>query len=217
MTEIDQLQRITLRDLKPFYSHLAKMGADHPRRGRGLLEGTMTLNSEWNHPTITILASVNEENDIESFLFKWVYDGRKREQRVYITSLPSNLIEGVNCPYFICPHTHKYCRKLYTDGSVLTSRYSFPHTYSKRNQSHSTRKLFSALDAMEDVDKPHRYRKEIYRGKITPYGYRMRKNYKRLLRYLGTSPRSVELYNEACADLQERALLSRRGRPTSKP
>lgn len=210
MVQIDRLCRITLRDLKPFYSRLRELKAEHPTGFRGVLTGTMNFCSEWRHPTITILANVNEYGDIESFVFRWEYDGRERKQKINITSLPSNLIEGVNCPYFVCPQTHRYCRKLYTDGSAFASRYSFPHTYSDRNQSKQGRQLAAVIKAMQDVDEPHPYRKETYRGEITPYGRRMRKNYITLSRYVGVDPLNDV---QARADIETRALLTRRGRP----
>lgn len=186
MTEIDYLRRIQIRDLKPYFAGLAKARAQllelferKPEKIRKTLEevnkslqGTLTFSDS---TTYSVQARVNEYVEIESFLFKWEDDGEQREQRISVTSRPSNLVEGASCYYFLCPYTSRICRKLYTDGRVLVSRYGFPHTYSQRNYSHRWRADKKVLDFMLFVDEEENFKRkrERYNGKLTRFGRKL--------------------------------------------
>ena len=222
MIEIDTLRRIHLRDLDAFFINLKRFRPTllnlmerKPEKIREALalvannvRVSITLSTTYN-----VEATINENAEIESFLFKWEYDGVKREQRVYITARPSNLHKESACYYFLCPFTSHPCRKLYTDGKILISRYGFRHTYSDRKQSKQERELTAVINAMQFTDQDHRHRKEYYRGKITPFGRKMMKSYNTLTRYLGDFRNGVE-YNQAKADFEAMALTSpQRGRP----
>lgn len=153
MTEIDRLPRIELRHLAPLFSRMKAMKGTlldaldrHPGRCAEVIaiaeEG---LRAEVRIPgedlRFIIQAKVNGLAEIKSFIFSWEYDGEEKKAEVCLSSRPSNLVEGAACCYFICPETYRICRKLYTDGERLVSRYGFPHTYSDRNLSHSLREL----------------------------------------------------------------------------
>ena len=186
MTEIDSLRRITLKDLSFLFERLKQVRgrieellADHPERIAEVLgmveeylQGEITFSSPHNRTTYTIQAGVNGFVEIESLLFKWEADGQEREQRVWLTSRPSNLVDGASCLYFLCPYTHRICRKLYTDGNVLASRYSFPHTYSERNYSHKWREFNKSLKLLLFLDDEENFKgkRERYRGRLTRYG-----------------------------------------------
>lgn len=156
MTEIDYIPRFTLRDLKPIIDFCFK----HKREVS--LHGAVSLGG---------LSYDISFNPYEYELtFEWEdEDGQRRRQRVFIYGRESNLNSEWWVWYFVCPHTGRNCRKLYTDGKVIASRYAFPHTYSSRNQSHKQRelhRLFNYMETQEDVEKffnrmfPRRSRKE---------------------------------------------------------
>lgn len=52
----------------------------------------------------------------------------KVEYKIYLSSKPSNLEKG-NVWYFICPATHKFCRKLYDVGRYFVHREDLPNAY----------------------------------------------------------------------------------------
>lgn len=194
MTEIDNLSRITLANLKWLFKnartirgqvrklidenkpsewweyldlkegYLSKMGQ--------YLRGTLSF-GDWI--TLEVEASIELDTmEIGSLLFKWNYNGSEYSQRVSVEARPSNL--GVPEPvyYFRCPYSGRICRKLYFDGIHLLSRYAFPHTYSKRNQSHRQRDFYKYMGGLFYSDDAT-HRKETYRGKLTPHGKKMAK------------------------------------------
>lgn len=191
MTEIDSLRRITLKDLSFLFERLKQVKgrveeliAHEPERKEKLLEmveehlqGEIIFSNFNSRDTYTIQARVNGLLEIESFLFGWEADGEKREQRVCLVSRPSNLVSGASCIYFLCPHSHRICRKLYTDGYVLTSRHSFQHTYSERNQSHKWREFNKSMKSLLFLDNEDNFKgkRERYRGKLTRFGRKVAK------------------------------------------
>lgn len=190
MTEIDKLRRIKLRDLKKLFDALAGVrdkllplwdSPDRWERAHSKVEAALQMEasfqSDYNPLTFKIQAKVNERAEIYCLFFRWKFEGKQREQRVWVRSRRSNLIEGAFCYYFVCPYTNRLCRKLYTDGEVLVSRYGFPHTYSERNYSHRWREEKRLLDLMEFIDDDGNFkgRRERYRGKLTPFGRKLRK------------------------------------------
>lgn len=190
MTEIDRLRRITLRDVKPLLNlcerlrgqFLAITDESPERTGEAIealnnrLRARITFTDNYESTSYTIQGEANEDGEIESLLFLWECDGAQRSQRVWLTSRPSNLKEGASCLYFLCPSTNRICRKLYTDGRVLVSRYGFDHTYSERNYSRRRRANKKALALTLFVeDEANRGKREIYKGKLTRYGRKIRK------------------------------------------
>jgi hypothetical protein len=221
MTQIDWLRRITLRDLQPFFENLRKVRGRaleamqmRPERAgevlsslRNYLQGEVTYTRSWlggepQRHRYSIQAEVNENAEIESFLFRWDYRGEAKEQRVWLTYKQSNLVGGAWVCYFLCPYTGRRCRKLYTDGRELVSRYAFKHTYSERNLSHNDREFRKGLAlALYLESSGAKNRREWYAGKLTRFGRRIK--------------RMEEA--EQRAGLQ--ALLSKRkrGRPAARP
>lgn len=200
MTEIDELQRITLRDLKPFFDNCKKFRdkVEKHTEGKSLeeridfTERSLPKVEEFFRLDYTFSKSflggvtkrvVNVEAvidpvdiDITAFVFRWEYDGQRREERINLEAAPSNL--GLNpVRYFVCPYANRRCRKLYTDWRVFLSRWAFPHTYSQRNYSKNWRETYRFLWLMKEVDEAetaYKYRKEYYRGRVTPFGVKMR-------------------------------------------
>lgn len=197
MTEIDNLARLSLRDLKPYFTHCKQLKEKVEAHTKGkTLEERIDF-AERNFPKIehllrwditftrtTLLGEskrvLNVEAvidpldiDIVGFKFRWESEGQQKERHIAIETAQSNL--GLNpVRYFVCPHTHKRCRKLYTDWRDFYSRYAFPHTYSQRNYSHRWREDVKVIDYMRFVEKDFKGRKEYYRGKLTPFGRKVR-------------------------------------------
>ncbi|WP_337942981.1 hypothetical protein [Parabacteroides sp.] len=107
--------------------------------------------------------------------FKWKCKKEEKQAKVKLHTEPSNLGNGVVW-YFLCPYTGHKCRKLFLDGNVIASRYAFSHVYSQSNESRSGR-FFTGFALKSPKRK---YGKEFYKGKLTPYGKRMAKHYKKL-------------------------------------
>ena len=210
MTEIDNLSRITLADLKWLFTNAKKIRAnvrqllDERKPSKwwdvvDLKEGYLSQMEQYLRGrlylgkwiTFEVEASIELDTmEIGSFLFKWSYRGTEYSKRVSVEARPSNL--GLPDPvyYFVCPYCGRICRKLYTDGQVLASRWSFPHTYSQRNYSHQWREYKRVLDLLFEAEKGYPNRKEIYRGELTPFGKRLEKKLGRM-RSLADNPYNI--------------------------
>lgn len=197
MTEIDQLNRISLADLRGFFENSKKL---RTYVSQAMEEQPFVTAEEWADRKETYLLQNREafrggitfadglafsvealidtwSLEIYGFIFKWkTYEGEERSVKVEVSSRPSNLGLPEPVYYLVCPHTRRICRKLYTDGDELASRYAFPHTYSSRNESHDKRLLSRLCNLMREDEESHRYRKPYYRGKLTPFGERMQQN-----------------------------------------
>lgn len=224
MVEINELKRVCLRDFKPFFTEIEKLKRaaeaalqKHPEQEYSInnkfreavshIKGTYKLREDTE---VTILPEVNSyRRELTHFSFRWrAMDGENKVKFVAVTKRPSNLGKG-DVYYFVCPYSGRLCRKLYTDGYLFTSRWAFNHTYSDRNLSKRNRDLFRVVDAMRETDREERYRKEYYRGKLTPYGRRRRKLYSIMGGYISDPKNGFER-----ADFETRAILApRRGRP----
>jgi len=220
MTEIDRLRRIKLRDLKQLFDALAGVrekllslwqDADRWEKAHAKVEAALQMeagfNSEYDPLTFKIQAKVDGRAEIYCLLFRWEYEGKQREQRVWVKSKPSNLIEGASCYYFVCPYTNRLCRKLYTDGRVLVSRYGFPHTYSERNYSHRWRQDKKLLKIIEFMDSESSFtgKRERYGGKLTRFGRKLAK--------MAGGETYEEMSQNYTARLEALMIPSRRGRP----
>lgn len=115
----------------------------------------------------------NFDDDLSRFTLEWTtQDGAKRRQVIWLYFAPSNLGNGY-VGYFICPITHKYCRKLYTDGKAIASRYAFTHHYSYQHQSRKER-MYSKLHRYgEDKQEALLKHRQTYRGKPTRWAKRL--------------------------------------------
>jgi hypothetical protein len=119
----------------------------------------------------TVTPEADGEGYPISILFEWKYQNQERNSRISLLREPSNL--GISeVYYFLCPVTGRKCRKLYTDGMTIASRWSFEHTYSDRNKTHKVRDLERLLRWCDD-EPTDKNRKKRYRGKLTPYGERL--------------------------------------------
>lgn len=94
-------------------------------------------------------------------------EGKEIKQMVEIIEEDSNLRNGSKVYYFKC---RRYkCRTLYSDGTGFYPRQTFRHTYQRQRLSHRDR-------VISPTKEPYKaYGKETYRGKLTPYGKRLRR------------------------------------------
>lgn len=194
MLEIDYQPRITLRDLRGFFANCKEArryiekrieeGTLRPEKAMRIKEALLANNREHftgkaNFPN-WLTMSVETEIDIElmeitGFLFEWENNGKRYRQRVSVEPRKTNLGASEPVYYFVCPYSGRICRKLFFDGYTLASRYAFPHTYSKRNLSHKQRDFDKMIRGLLYYDDMGAYRKETYRGKLTPHGKKMEK------------------------------------------
>lgn len=235
MTEIDHLQRITLRDLKPFFTACRKIKeqVDEYTEGKSMGErldfvernsqkirhllrwDVVFTRSNYFGETKRVLdvEAIIDPLDIEiiGFWFRWKSedDGSQTESRIAIERVPSNL--GLNpVRYFVCPYSNRRCRKLFTDWRVFSSRWAFDHTYSQRNYSKRWRqdkKLWDMVSFLDD-EKNLKGRKERYRGRLTPYGRKIKKLVG------GETYEEIKAHKNAL--LESLLLPYRRGRPPKR-
>lgn len=158
---IDHIPRIQLSDIKELI-----------RRQTGTNQKLMqliTLNNIEYRITVSI-----ESKDV---VFRWKFKDKDKEVKVKLKTEPSNLGNGIVW-YFLCPYTGHKCRKLFIDGNVVASRYAFAHVYNQSRESKIGR-FFSGLNR-KNIDR--KYGKQFYRGLLTPYGKRLRKQYDKMIR-----------------------------------
>ena len=133
--------------------------------------GTITWSSNGNK-TGSILLQVNTQSEQPYIELDYKYNEAPINYRVQLISAPSNLGKGVVW-YFICPHTGKRCRKLYSGNSYFYHRSAFRGCmYEKQTQSKKGRYLDKTLGAyfrtdelFEQLYKKH-FKKQ-YAGKPT--------------------------------------------------
>lgn len=231
MTIIDRLDRIELSGLKPFFRNLKRIKQsldrweeEHPSKSeediilfrketlskmKDYLTGKCTFGESL---TIHIEADIDfvDSVEVEGFNFRWEHEGETRLQSVKLEKRPSNLGKPEPVYYFVCPYSGTLCRKLYTDGKVLAGRKSFSHIYSTQQRSERIREVDNLM-AILDSPQKGKYRKEYYRGKLTPYGWRLSRGF-RLSRKLGITNGA-----QACSRLDFMLVSCRRGRRHYRP
>ncbi len=106
---------------------------------------------------------------------EYVVDGeRNMKYSVSIIERKANLGKGA-VKYFRCPVCHLLCRNLYLYHGVFVSRRAMRGAM-YRNQTRSKRdRMMPDGWASEDFIPIKRYGKTHYRGKITPYGKRVKR------------------------------------------
>lgn len=98
--------------------------------------------------------------------------GGSFDQVIYLTSLPSNLGKG-SLWYFICPVTHKRCRKLYRIGHRFVSRFAAGSIrYRQQTTSVSWRPLLQSFRTINARDELREFQldpksRRYYRGRKT--------------------------------------------------
>ena len=120
-------------------------------------------------------------------LFSYEADGVQMQYGVALRWKRSNLSPDTEHGYyyFVCPETGALCRKLYLVGGRFVSRRAFRALYPAQAESKAARRDFRAWRSLLAADdllfQP--YRRETYRGRLTPYGRKVEKTVERLERY----------------------------------
>ena len=120
--------------------------------------------------------------------FSYEYNGETHTYDVALRWKRSNLNPESEHGYyyFVCPETGNLCRKLYLVGGRFVSRRAFRalypvQTYSKKYRSDT--RAWRDFVAVDDLVFNQRFRREYYRGRITPYGRKVEKLARRLGAY----------------------------------
>jgi len=113
--------------------------------------GTITWSRNGN-PTGSISIKVNTHSEQPYIELDYKYRDEPRNYKVRLVSLPSNLGKGLIW-YFLCPHTNKRCRKLYSIGGYFLHREAFNGCmYETQTQSKKYRQLDKTLGAYFEID-----------------------------------------------------------------
>lgn len=139
--------------------------------GESFKGGTITW-SRYGRETGTISIKVNTQSETPYLELDYKYNQTPINYRVQLVSIPSNLGNGVIW-FFICPHTGKRCRILYSGDSYFLHRTAFLGCmYEKQTYSKKTRQINIETDAYfktnqlsEQLYKKHF--KKLYAGKPT--------------------------------------------------
>ena len=120
--------------------------------------------------------------------FGYSYKGTPTRQDVPLRWKRSNLNPESEHGYyyFVCPDTGALCRKLYIVDGRFVSRRAFKPLYDAQTKSKAYRELNNTYGLLFQYDEiqRQRYRRETYRGKLTPYGRKVMKLARRLGAYL---------------------------------
>ena len=132
-----------------------------------------TLNWSRNgNPTGSISIQVNTHSKQPYIELDYKYRDEPRNYKVRMVSLPSNLGKGLIW-YFLCPHTNKRCRKLYSIGGYFLHREAFNGCmYETQTRSKKYRQLDKTLGAYFKSDNLYselykKHFKRYYAGKPT--------------------------------------------------
>ncbi len=102
--------------------------------------------------TSSISIKVNTHSEQPYIELDYKYRDEPRNYKVRLVSLPSNLGKGLIW-YFLCPHTNKRCRKLYSIGGYFLHREAFNGCmYETQTQSKKYRQLDKTLGAYFEID-----------------------------------------------------------------
>ncbi len=133
--------------------------------------GTITWSRNGNQ-TGSISIKVNTHSEQPYIELDYKYRDEPRNYKVRLVSIPSNLGKGLIW-YFLCPHTKKRCRKLYSIGGYFLHREAFNGCmYETQTQSKKYRQLDKTLGAYFEIDNLYEelYKKNFkktYAGKPT--------------------------------------------------
>ena len=156
-TIIDDYLQFSIADLKKF-GYFTPIGFKSGKLGWSDTEANIGITVDNAKRTVTL---------------DYVVDGeRHMRYKVFIHEVGSNIGKGV-VRYFRCPITHTLCRKLYLYGDVFVSRKAMGDVLYRSQVESKEKRMWRQL--LGD-DFSQKYRKEYYRGKLTPYGKRLRRN-----------------------------------------
>ena len=142
-----------------------------------------TINWSWDgtkRSSIDILVDMSENKPFLELNYKC--NGEPIKYQIPLVWVPSNLGKG-KLWYFLCPHTRKRCRVLYSIGSYFFHRDAAAHgMYESQTESKKKRDLYRQFDKLNRAEAAHKKMnakcfKNYYNGKPT-------KRYPKLLKEL---------------------------------
>ena len=160
--------------------HLSELKAWKYLEPNQCKSGTITWSNSFRQ-TGKINITVNTKANTPYVELNYNYGDEPKNYRVSLVSIPSNLGKG-KVWYFLCPHTQKRCRKLYSIDGYFLHREAFKGVmYEKQTYSANNRLLYRMFEqscTKKSYDELHRkYFKKRYAGKPT-------KRYLKLLKKL---------------------------------
>ena len=151
-----------------------------------LYSGTITWSSN-GEKIASISIIVNSNSTVPYIELDYITNNEPRKYKVKLVSIPSNLGIG-KIWYFLCPITHKRCRKLYLIGGYFLHREAFNRCmYESQTQSKQYRQLEKTFGAYFSSDNLYsqlykKHFKKTYAGKPT-------KKYLKLIRKIEQAER----------------------------
>jgi hypothetical protein len=140
--------------------------------------GTITWSRNGSQ-TGSISIKVNTHSEQPYIELDYKYRDEPRNYKVRLVSIPSNLGKGLIW-YFLCPHTKKRCRKLYSIGGYFLHREAFNGCmYETQTQSKKYRQLDKTLGAYFEIDNLY---EELYKKNFKKtYASKPTKRYLRIM------------------------------------
>lgn len=133
--------------------------------------GILTWSRNGNK-TGSISIAVHTYSETPVVELEYNYNDEPRKYKIDLVSIPSNLGKG-EIWYFVCPHTYKLCRKLYSISGYFYHRTAFRGImYESQIQSKKYRNLDKTLGAYFRLDDLYqqlykKHFKKTYAGKPT--------------------------------------------------
>lgn len=155
--------------------------------------GTINWSSNGN-PTGSISITVNTHNEQPSIGLYYNFKEEPRNYKVRLVSLPSNLGKGFIW-YFLCPHTNKRSRKLYSICGYFFHREAFKGCmYESQTKSKKYRQLDKTLGSWYKIDDLY---SELYKKHFEKtYAGKPTKKYLRIMKQIQKAdkldPREIE-------------------------
>jgi len=149
------------------------------------VSGTLTWSSNGEKTaSISITVSTNKKPYIE---LDYKYNDEPRKYKVSFVSIPSNLGKG-KVWYFLCPKTHKRCRKLYSIGGYFLHRETFKGCmYDSQTKSKRWRQMDRVYGSYFELDNLY---EELYSKHFkTHYNGKPTKRYLKLLKQINKNVR----------------------------
>ena len=147
--------------------------ADLKRFGYFAPNSVVSGSINWNNGQSSIRIKVDNINNV--MWLEYVVDGeRHMKYRVSIIVREANIGKGV-VRFFECPRSYHLCRKLYLYGGMFVSRRAMSGAmYRSQTKSKLERAAHNGC-LREDFVPYKRYGKLYYRGRLTPYGKRIKR------------------------------------------
>ena len=148
--------------------------------------GTITWSND-GEETASISISLNTQITQPYIELNYKSNDEPRKYKVRLVSIPSNLGIG-KIWYFLCPQTHKRCRKLYLVGGYFLHREAFKGCmYDSQTKSKSWRQMVNVCGGYFELERLYeekysKHFKKHYNGKPT-------KRYLKLMRKINKGER----------------------------